>query len=354
MDRAASKRLKLSIVVVNWHTPKLTMDCIRSIYQFKPSCSFEVILVNNGYNGLEEEDLRSFHNLKIIMTGSNLGFSKANNLGIYNTNGDFILLLNSDTVLLENSFDPMLAYMDQNEHVGALGPREVDGEKRYRLSCGAFPTFFSEVRRKIWHYRLSINDYSFRDLLDSQHAMVKDVDWVSGSCMMLRRKALHETGLLDENFFMYFEDIDLCARLARKRWEIHYFPETTLIHLGGGSARMNLMLAMTEYRRSEIYFAHKYYGRMGGILMRFFLLMKYSAFFLTYTPLFLAKKIVPGQPENYYTYVLLAKKVIAMVFSYKTQRSNVPQLHSLKAVSGTKPSLEPRGGFAAATDNVTR
>lgn len=326
MDRAQHKKLKLSIIIVNYDTPELTADCIRSIFQFRPSCSFEVILVNNGSNGIDMEQLRVFPEVRVIQTGKNLGFGKANNLGIYNTNGDFIVLLNSDAKLIDDSFDKMLFYMDQNEHVGVLGPREVDREKRYRLSCGTFPTFFSELTRKIWHYRLSFNDYNLRDYLDSKHALVKDVDWVSGYCMMLRRAALHQTGLLDEAFFMYFEDIDLCSRLREKKWEVHFFPETSVIHYGGASARQNLMLVMTEYRRSEIYFTWKYYGWLGSFGIRIFLFCKYVLYFLTYFPLFIFQRLAGKNTVQSYTIALLAKKVIAMVFSFSNLKPIEPIL----------------------------
>ncbi|HOW87234.1 MAG TPA: glycosyltransferase family 2 protein [Candidatus Omnitrophota bacterium] len=327
MDRNPSQKIKLSVVIVNCDTAEMTLGCLRSVYQYKPACSFEVILVNNGSNGIAPEELEDFPQTRMIKTGKNLGFSKANNLGIYNSYGDFLVLLNSDTKLIDYSFDKMIAYMEQNEHVGALGPREVDGERRYRLSCGRFPTFFSELARKIWHYRLSVNDYSFRDYLDSKHAMVKDVDWVSGYCLMLRRSVLLETGLLDENFFLYFEDIDLCTRFWEKKWEVHYFPETSVIHYGGGSARRNLMLAMTEYRRSEIYFAKKYYGALGGIGIRIFLFLKYITYFLTWTPVLIFQKIIGKDTNRAYTIALLSKKVIQMVFTISHPEPVEPALN---------------------------
>lgn len=316
MDRTSNTKLKLSIVVVNWDTPELTLDCIRTIYKFKPSHPFEVILVNNGFVGISITELVDFQEVRLINTGKNLGFSKANNLGIYNSIGDFIVLLNSDTKLIDHSFDKMLAYMDrdENRHVGALGTREVDGEQRFRLSCGAFPTFFSELTRKIWHYRLSLNDYNLRDYLDSKHGAMRDVDWISGSCMMLRRTALHSTGLLDENFFLYFEDIDLCTRLWRKKWEVHYLPETSIVHYGGGSARKDLMLAMTEYRRSEIYFAKKYYGWLGEFAISFFLFFKYTGYFLKSYPEYLVRKIFKRNYREAFATALLSKKVIGMAF----------------------------------------
>lgn len=308
-------KIKLSIIIVNWDTVDLTLACIRSVYQFAPDCPFEIILIDNGsQEAISDEDVEVYPEVRLIRTGENLGFSRANNLGIYNAEGEFIVLLNSDTCIIEPTFDYMINYMKQNPNVGVLGAREVDGEGRFRLSCGSFPTFFSELTRKIWHYRLSLNDYNLRDHLDTRHGAMKDVDWVSGSCMMLRRKALEEVGLLDESFFMYFEDIDLCTRSWRKKWEVHYFPHTSLVHYGGCSARKNLMKVITEYRYSEIYFARKYYGWVGGFLIRLFLFLKYSAYFLKEVLVFFCEKMMKKNTTRSYTVTLLSKKVLQAVF----------------------------------------
>ncbi|MGE5197643.1 MAG: glycosyltransferase family 2 protein [Deltaproteobacteria bacterium] len=295
------------------------------------------MLVENGSEeGMSQDQARAFPGVRSIETGRNLGFSRANNLGIFNSSGDFILLLNSDTRMVEHSLDRMVDYMEKNEDVGALGPREVDGERNYRYSCGAFPNFFSELARKIRHYRFSLNDCNLRDALDMKYAMIRDIDWVSGSCMLLRRQALHDTGLLDENFFMYFEDIDLSSRFWKKEWKVHYLPEASIIHYGGGSTRKNPMLVMTEYRRSEIYFARKYYGCLGEAAVRFFLLLKYASYFLTKPPEFFLRKVLRQDMTRAYATALLAKKVIVMVF---LPMDVIPKEPSLKPL-GERNCLE--------------
>lgn len=123
MDKTVND-IKLSIIIVNYNTLDLALECIRSIYKFRPSCSFEIILVNNGCKGsINKRITAAFRELCTIETGENLGVGKANNLGILNCRGDFILLLNSDTIVTENSPDKMLDYIETNKPVGALGPR---------------------------------------------------------------------------------------------------------------------------------------------------------------------------------------------------------------------------------------
>ena len=109
MNQLLPKKIKLSIVIVNCDTEKLTLECIRSIYQFEPSCFFEIILIDNGLDSIDPVHLSEFSEVRLIRTGKNQGFSKANNLGIYNSSGSFVVLLNSDTKLFDYTFDKMLA-----------------------------------------------------------------------------------------------------------------------------------------------------------------------------------------------------------------------------------------------------
>lgn len=323
MDRISKNRLKLSIVIVHYNTQELTLQCLRSIREFNPRASYEVLVVDNGsQDNIGGVIAGKFPEVRFIETGQNNGFSKSNNLGIFNSIGDYILLLNSDTCLIEDTINKMIDYMDKNEHVGIAGPREVDKDRRYRISCGSFPTFFSELVRKIWHYRFSLNDYNLRSALDVKHSMVRDINWISGSCMMLRRTALHETGLLDENFFMYFEDVDICNRFWAKGWEVHYFPETSIIHYGGSTARLNIMFVMIKYRQSEIYFTRKYYGLYGEIAIRLLIFMKYISYFIARFPRFIFRKVLRKDVTGDYNSILLSKKVIELVFHAIDKPSN--------------------------------
>src|SRR3989338_1977255 len=236
-----SSPIALSIIIVNFETPDYTLECIRSIFKNQPSSSFEVILIDNGSEDRSLDLIRSeFPEVVCIETGKNLGFSRANNLGIHNARGRFVLLLNSDTKILDNSLDRLLAFLESNPRIGAVGRRQWDGEGKLQLSCGHFPTFFTEILRKLFHYRLSINDLKVRDYLEEKYSGLSKVDWISGSCLMVRREALAKAGLLDERYFMYFEDVDWCRCIREAGWEICYLADCTILHYGGVSARKNL------------------------------------------------------------------------------------------------------------------
>lgn len=309
------KPVTLSIVVVNFETPDYTLQCIRSIFENKPSCSFEVIVIDNGSKDNSLDFIRQRAPGTIcIETGSNLGFSKANNLGINNARGNFVLLLNSDAKILDNSLDKMLEYLLANPEVGAMGPRQLDGQGKLQLSWGAFPTLVSEAFRKLLHYRLSLNDLKIRDYLEEKYAGSSDVDWVSGSCLIARRQALLDSGLFDGHFFMYFEDIDLCRRIKDGGWRIHYNSGITVLHYGGVSAKRNLLHVLVEYRHSQIYFTSKYYGLSGVSALKMLLLFKYGVNFMRWGFAYAKSRAFGQQAKESFTKLLLSKKTIELIF----------------------------------------
>ena len=305
----------LSIVVVNFETPDYTLQCLQSIYKNPPSSDFEVILIDNGSKDGSLDLIREgLPQVICIETGENSGFSRANNLGINNARGDFILLLNSDTKILDDSFDRMIEYLMVHPEVGAVGPRQLDGRGKLQLSWGSFPTLISEAFRRLLHYRLSINDLKIRDYLEEKFSGSTVVDWVSGSCLMARRKAFFDAGLLDGRFFMYFEDIDLCQRIRNNGWQIHYNSNMTILHYGGVTARKNILHVLVEYRRSQIYFTRKYYGLKGVLVLKILLLLKYGINFIRWGVLFLLDKLLQKEPKENFVKLLLSKKTMELVF----------------------------------------
>jgi GT2 family glycosyltransferase len=320
-------QILLSIIIVNFETPDYTIECIRSIIANPSGDEFEIIVIDNGSRDKSLGMIReAFPEVICIETGTNLGFSKANNLGIHNSHGDFILLLNSDTKITGDILQAMLDYLEFHPEIGILGPRQVDGEGNFTPSCDHFPTFFSEICRKIVHYRLSLNDYRLRDYMDEQHSNRSAVDWVSGSCLMVRRSALLDAGLLDEQFFMYFEDIDFSRRVQKSGWKIEYFPSQTIVHYGGQSARLNILNVMVENRKSQLYFSRKYFGWWGHVMIRLLLLAKYGVNFIRWSSVLLLASAVGKNVRYSYTMVLLAKKVIEVSLQPVPKKPTVPKL----------------------------
>jgi len=190
----------------------------------------------------------------------------------------------------------------------------LDGEGKLQLSWGSFPTFISEALRKLTHHRLSVNDLKVREYLEEKFSRSSEVDWVSGSCLMARKEALTQAGLLDGHFFMYFEDIDLCRRIKDKSWKIHYNSEIMIIHYGGVSAKKNLLHVLVEYRHSQIYFTRKYYGLKGVLALKLLLFFKYGINLFIWGTVHLKDKIFGLETKDNFAKLLLSKKAIQLVF----------------------------------------
>ncbi len=303
---------KLSSIIICYKNLKLTLDCLKSVQAFKPSFSYEIICVDNNSNDNIKDFMKNdFSNVRFFQTGYNSGFSKASNLGIINSHGEYILLLNSDTKIDEPIFDRLIEYMDSHLDTGAIGPRHLLGDGRFQASYGKFPTLSTEILSKVMQKRIIPEG---------------EVDWLSASCLLLRRKALQDVGLLDEALFMYFEDVDLCTRIRKKGWRIRYFPKVSIVHYHGKSVETNVLTSLFEYRRSQLYFAKKYYGKIGELLVRAYLFLRFLIMGFWGILIFCFRKIFKKETQNAYTQILLSAKVISMVLSYKTAQPIEPIL----------------------------
>jgi GT2 family glycosyltransferase len=321
------KNIVLSIIIVHYKTRDITLQCLKSIQEFSPRVSCEILLIDNGsQDGIGAVVAEKFPKVRLIETGRNDGFSQANNLGIVNARGQYLLLLNSDTKILEPVFDRLIQYMDSRPEVGGIGPKHVGGDGRHQVSYGKFPDLFSEVLRKIVSYPIALNDPNIRGYLAEFCSAEREVDWISGSCLLLRREALRQAGLLDEAFFMYFEDIDLCKRFRDRGWKIVYCPMSKILHYCGQSVKVNILAGLVAYRQSQIYFARKHYGRWGDYLVRIVLFLKFGAIAAQALFEFVAQKLLGRNAQPAYVKMLLSKKVFEMIFQHNRMRPVEPVL----------------------------
>ena len=322
------KTIILSIIIVHYKTRELTLQCLRSIREFSPRVSHEILLIDNGsQDGIGEKVMEEFPEVRLIETGRNDGFSQANNLGMVNARGHYLLLLNSDTKILEPVFDRLVQYMDSRPEVGCIGPQHVGSDGRHQVSYGKFPDLFTEILRKIVDYRIALNDLNIRGHLRELCSFEQEVDWLSGSCLLLRRETLRQAGLLDESFFMYFEDMDLCKRIQARGWKIVFCPMSKILHYSGQSVKENMLAGLVAYRQSQIYFARKHFGRRGDYIVRIALFLKFVAIAAQAFLEFVAKKLQGRDTEAAYIKMLLSKKVFGMIFQRNRMRPIEPVLN---------------------------
>ena len=322
------KTTVLSIIIVHYKTRELTLQCLRSIREFRPRVAYEVLLVDNGsQDGIRGLVAEEFPEVRLIETGRNDGFSRANNLGIVNALGQYFLLLNSDTKIIEPVFDRLIQFMDSRPEVGCIGPQHVGSNGRHQVSYGKFPDLFTEIVRKIVDYRIALNDLNIRGFLMEKCSIEQEVDWLSGSCLLVRREALRQAGLLDETFFMYFEDVDLCKRIHDRGWKIVFCPMSKILHYSGQSVKANILEGLVAYRQSQIYFARKHYDRRGDYAVRITLFLKFAAISVRTALEFMVKKFLGRDAHSSYVKLLLSKKVFGLIFHHNRMRPVEPVLN---------------------------
>ena len=250
---------RLSIIIVSYNSAADLGGCLHSLTEAPPRVDHEIVVVDNASSDGTAEYLRHrWPGIRLIEAGSNLGFAKANNLGIRQTFGELVLLLNPDTIVPRGEIDRLIAALDADPSAAIAGPRIVDANGRAELSFGPMISPFAELQQKIL---IRISPIVERRVSDPRY-----VDWVSGACLLIRRADLEGAGLLDERFFMYLEDVDLCASVRRRGRRVLFAAGAHIVHLRGRSARSAPAATEAAYRRSQIAFYEKHHPGWAGLL----------------------------------------------------------------------------------------
>jgi GT2 family glycosyltransferase len=254
----------LTIIVVNYEVKQLLKRCLQSIFEFQRDLKFEVIVVDNNSSDHSQEMLKgNYPQVKLIENHRNLGFSRACNQGIKQSQGRYILLLNPDTELTPGGIKKMIDFMDSKPKVGICSPKMMDQKGNLQFSCRSFPSYLTAISssQSILNRLFPENFLSQKYLLkEKNHSQIMEVDWVSGSCLLAKRIMLEKVGLLDERFYMYVEDVDLCYRAKKSGFSVFYFPQAVVIHHIGKSAEKKKMTMLLEHHRSMYYFYCKHYN----------------------------------------------------------------------------------------------
>lgn len=247
-------KIKLTIIIVNWNTRGLLEKCLNSIYSNPPSCTYEVYVIDNAStDGSPEMIGNKFSGVNLIKNEENLGFARANNQGIKVSSGSLILLLNSDTEVKTNSLDVLVQFMEEHAIAGGAGARLLNPDGSLQYSCSPAPTLWGEFQR-LFHLPGRRAD-GYYSMADWNQDTPREVDILIGACLILRRKALDQIGLLDEKYFMYSEEVDLCYRLWSAGWHLFWVPAATVVHHGGQSTQQvapDMFLQL--YESKVIYF----------------------------------------------------------------------------------------------------
>jgi GT2 family glycosyltransferase len=256
--RLDGRRIDLSIVVVNWNSLSLTTAALSSVAACAAGIECEIIVVDNGSrDGSVEALAQRFPQVALIANPDNRGFSRANNQGMRVARGRYVVLLNNDTVQIGNALGEAVRYMDGHPDVGALGIRHLNADEARSVqpSCFAFP--------RAWHGILDVLGVRLAPAERGPVLTERDVDWVCGSFLFVRRECLDAVGLLDERFFIYDEDIDWCRRAWNLGWKVRFWPGVAMVHLGA-AARPYMRDKTFVHFRSRLSYITKHHSRFAG------------------------------------------------------------------------------------------
>ena len=256
--------MKLSVIIVNYNVRHFLEQCLHSVFRATENMDTEVFVVdNNSVDGSCQLVREKFPRVILMENKMNTGFSVANNQAIKQAKGEYILLLNPDTVVEEDTFLHITGFMDNHPEAGGLGVKMIDGKGRFLPeSKRGLPTPWVAFYKIFGFSRLFPRSKRFgRYHLSYLHSNeTNEVDVLCGAFMLLRKKTLDKTGLLDETFFMYGEDIDLSYRITLAGYKNYYFADTTIIHYKGESTKKGSINYVKMFYQAMLIFSRKHFS----------------------------------------------------------------------------------------------
>ena len=254
--------MDLSIITVNWKVKDLLEKCLRSVYEQTKDISFEVFVVDNDSGDGSVEMVREkFPQVSLTASNDNLGFAKGNNIAVKDAKGRYILLLNPDTEILDNAIGKMVKFMDNHPGCGIAGCKLLNPDLTLQPSVRHFPTFLSQALILLKLHHLFPHSAPMRHYLaeDFDYTKTQPADQVMGAFFMIRKKVIEKIGLLDEKFWIWFEEVDYCKRTKEAGFKILYTPEAKIIHYYGQSFKQVYNVKkQKDFNKSLTYYFKKH------------------------------------------------------------------------------------------------
>jgi N-acetylglucosaminyl-diphospho-decaprenol L-rhamnosyltransferase len=258
---------RLAVVIVTFNSAADVGACLDALPAAARHTAHEVVVVDNASTDGTAALVRTrWPHAQLLDAGGNVGFARANNLGIRATAGELVLLLNPDTVPAPGSIDRLVGVLDAMPQVAVAGPRLVDARGRAERSFGATIGPLAELRQKLLVRGHERGWPLIAPHVERQSRVPSFPDWVSGACLLIRRADLERVGLLDERYFLYTEDVDLCAAVRALGRLVRFTPEAEVVHVRGASRASTRGPAELAYRRSQLAFYRKHHPRWAPVL----------------------------------------------------------------------------------------
>jgi N-acetylglucosaminyl-diphospho-decaprenol L-rhamnosyltransferase len=263
-----SSMAKVAVVVVSWNTRALLEECLESILATTAGQSVEIVVVDNASTDGTREMLSDRHpRVQLIANDRNEGFSRANNQAARAIGSDYLLLLNSDARLLPQSLQEMVHLLDLEPAAAVVGAQLLNPDGTFQASCSSFPGLLQEFLILTGLGRL-LKGREYPSQGPDEERGARRVDYIEGACLLARRQAYLQVGGMDETYFMYSEEVDLCYSVKRAGWDVWYQPAARVIHLGGASSRHRATAREADLYRSRIQFFRKYRGPFQAALLK--------------------------------------------------------------------------------------
>jgi GT2 family glycosyltransferase len=279
--------IELSVIIPTYQSEHHLASCLRSLVRHLEGIDYEVCVVDNAStDGTVAIAAAAGERVCAIRNSGNMGFSAAINAGLRNTTGRIVMWLNPDTEVLGGNVRALLQHFDEEPSVGIIGPKVLNPDGTIQYSCRSFPSYETALfnRYSLLTKLFPKNRFSSRYLFSEwDHETIRDVDWVSGACLLHRRALIDAIGELDARFFMYIEDIDFCVRAYRNGWRVRYDPALRLMHhIAGSSRHVPFRMVVALHRSIWLYYTKHFrrnllkdaaaaviiWGRCAGMLVR--------------------------------------------------------------------------------------
>lgn len=267
----------LSIIIVSWNVRELLAQCLHSIAANRHGLELEVIVVDSASSdGTPQMVREQFPWVRLEACTDNVGFPRGNNIGLGLARGQYILLLNPDTVVVDDALQSLVAYLEENEGVGVVGPQLLNGDGSVQSSRRRFPTVALGFLESTWLESYAPDSMLRRYyVLDRPDDEVLEVDWVTGAALMTRRAVVEAVGGLDEAYYMYFEEPDFCRRVKQAGWRVVYLPQAKIVHYVGKSSEQAVTARHINFHRAKLRYYRKYHGALLAFVMRLYFLLSY-------------------------------------------------------------------------------
>lgn len=291
----SSSTPQLSVIIVSYNTRDMTLKCLRTLFDNLGGISAEVWVVDNAsHDGSVEAIRQEFPDVLMVANEGNAGFGEANNQAMQQARGQWFLLLNSDAFVHEGAISSLIEYSKAHPEAGVVGPKLLNADGSLQRSCYRFPSPGHAWRENLWISVLVPPSSRWSDLRRWSHDGERQVDFVIGACLLLRRAVFEQVGGFDERFWMYSEETDWQQRMAQKGWKVMFVPQAVVTHLGGASGANEKVRINESFFESLDYYEWKHYGMRGLVSMR--LAMAFGC--LLRTVLWTMAAFVPGRRKQ--------------------------------------------------------